>query len=681
MKKVKMAIALILLTMLLVQTSLIPAHASGFPDISSSHRYLDAINYVSDNHIMVGDETGYFNPNSALTRAMCVVVLYQKAGSPYAPPSQSFSDVPANAWYYDAVNWAVSEGITSGTGGGKFEPNTEVSRQNAMRFLYLYAQQNVQISGSKNITGYSDYSSISDYAKSAVSWAIGNGILEPATSTTIAPKATIKRAELAYAITTYGTNVEGLREGEDTLSFYNEGGAGDHSYFSQQYYMTTSHQNKFRKKLSNKYGNGTTSYNSAVEKMNRFLNTVASEVPGRCFGMSAVSALDKYGKIAFNENVGYGAANMSSVFCSPRSDVESMITYYHLSQTLSDIYVPMKKDISNTLSKMVSAPGLSLFCYSVDPESPYVEEYAHAVLVNSCTYTGGNYNLQLYDSNEAGMTTLTISQRNGHYFLPNQDNIEYADVITNFGVFNYLDIDGYQNSKSVASSSNSFLEPAEIMQDMGANMTENLSGKIDPEQFSTLYFYLQDGVTIANNRGETLTWENGKVTGNMEIYGWNFITGTSPVEAFCDVPVSETFRIKVPEGRKGELHIVDKYRFQYVENFTGEAVLSSDGTIQIDSAEPDSEIEAGFYSSATGDELCEISGKASQSVKLNLKQKSLKAEGLLGEYTVTVKDENDNEIVSVHTAEESSVKEPLNSSMGEVINKTASDGALSEEVR
>lgn len=222
MKKLKSILSLALAALLFVFNLAVPASASAFPDVYSTTTYLDAINYVSDNGIMVGEENGYFNPNNSLTRAMCVMVLYKLAGQPYAYSGQSFSDVPTTAWYYDAVQWAVSEGITSGTGNGKFEPNKTVIRQDAMRFFYLYATQvaNVTISRSANITGYSDYSNISGYAQSAVAWAMGNKMLK-LISGNLSPKTTIKRSELAYAVTGFGSNVQRIVLGSDNLGFVN----------------------------------------------------------------------------------------------------------------------------------------------------------------------------------------------------------------------------------------------------------------------------------------------------------------------------------------------------------------------------------------------------------------------------------------------------------------------------
>lgn len=675
MKRIKSIFSFALAVLLFVFSVSVPAGASAFPDVYSTTTYLDAINYVSDNGIMVGEEGGYFNPNNSLTRAMCVMVLYKLAGKPGAYSGQSFSDVPTTAWYYDAVQWAVSEGITSGTGNGKFEPNKTVIRQDAMRFFYLYATKvaNVGISRSANISGYSDYSSVSSYAQSAVAWAMGNDMLQTV-SGKIDPKSTITRSKLAYAVTRFGTNVERLRW-EDILSFANEGVDDANFNFSQTHYISVNHQNKYKNKLKAKYGSGA-SYESALKEWNDFRN---SKPGGRCFGMSAVCALDKYGKIAFNENINITpkASNMASVISSKGfkgTDVESMITYYQLSQKLPflDIEKVGKSSISTVMNELINAPGISCLGFSANDQDNFDWKYNHAVLVTSCTYSGGNYILRIYDPDKAAIVTETISYRSNAYFLSNWDKLLCAYAITNFSSMDFFDIDGYQNSKSFANSSNSLSEPMEAALEAESERDTGVVWDIDPEEFSTVYFYLEDGVTITNDRGETLTWKDGDFSGDMEVYYWNFIAGTSPALAYVDVPVSETFQIEVPGGREGKISIVDKHRFQYAENFTGSATLGSDGSIKIDSAIPNSEIEAGFYSYATGDELCKVSGKASQSVALNLKQSALKVDGLLGEYTVTKTDKNKNESVSVYKPE----VETMESTTSNILT----NGTVQEEV-
>lgn len=103
-----------------------------FSDISTNHWALDAINYVSDNGIMVGTESNVFSPNLSVTRAMMVSVIYRKAGSPSVSGSSGFSDVPSGAYYAKAVTWASQKGIVYGISSDVFAPNNNVTTQDAM---------------------------------------------------------------------------------------------------------------------------------------------------------------------------------------------------------------------------------------------------------------------------------------------------------------------------------------------------------------------------------------------------------------------------------------------------------------------------------------------------------------------------------------------------------------------
>ena len=81
----------------------------------------------------------HFVPNASTTRAMMVTTLYRLAGSPEVTEKSSFTDVPENTWYTDAVAWAVQNGVTEGTSEETFSPHENVTREQAATFLYRYA--------------------------------------------------------------------------------------------------------------------------------------------------------------------------------------------------------------------------------------------------------------------------------------------------------------------------------------------------------------------------------------------------------------------------------------------------------------------------------------------------------------------------------------------------------------
>lgn len=102
-KKIRKALAFLLAVVLTVSTLSISASAKSFSDVSSSHYALDGINYVSDNGFMSGTSSTSVSPNTTITRAMLVTVLYQKAGSPAVSGNNPFTDVSASAYYAKAV--------------------------------------------------------------------------------------------------------------------------------------------------------------------------------------------------------------------------------------------------------------------------------------------------------------------------------------------------------------------------------------------------------------------------------------------------------------------------------------------------------------------------------------------------------------------------------------------------
>lgn len=168
-----------------------------FADIVD-HWACGRILWVYNSGLMVGTSTYLFSPNSVTTRAMVVNVLYKMAGTPSSSLS-TFSDVPSTAYYAKAVGWASKNGIVSGVGNNKFEPNGAVKRQDLVVMLYNYAKyagKNTTATG--NINNFSDASSVSSYAKTAMNWAIGkkiisgsNGYLKPIDSASRAEFATM----------------------------------------------------------------------------------------------------------------------------------------------------------------------------------------------------------------------------------------------------------------------------------------------------------------------------------------------------------------------------------------------------------------------------------------------------------------------------------------------------------
>lgn len=148
-----------------------PAGKHPFTDIPSGAYYENAVIWAADKGITGGTSATTFSPNGICTRAQAVTFLWRAAGSPAPKSMNSFADVPTDAYYAKAVAWAVENGITSGTGGGKFSPNATCTRAQIVTFLYRAA-------GSPAVSGGSVFSDVKAgaYYADAVTWAANKGI-------------------------------------------------------------------------------------------------------------------------------------------------------------------------------------------------------------------------------------------------------------------------------------------------------------------------------------------------------------------------------------------------------------------------------------------------------------------------------------------------------------------------
>jgi len=167
-----------------------------FDDVSKGDWYYDAVSFAVANGIMSGYNATKFGPNDTLNRAMVVQVLYNKEGQPALNGlKHSFSDVPAGQWFNNAVTWGSNRGVVSGFGGGVFNPEDAVTIEQVSVILRNY-------SGSPN--GDGDLSKVgnhSDWAADALKWAVGEGILDNVPFTNATEKAT--RAQTAQMLTNY----------------------------------------------------------------------------------------------------------------------------------------------------------------------------------------------------------------------------------------------------------------------------------------------------------------------------------------------------------------------------------------------------------------------------------------------------------------------------------------------
>ena len=114
--------------------------SNAFADVPEDSFYFNAVNWAVENGITNGLTDTTFGPDAECNRAQVVTFLWRLAGKPAASGESSFTDVPAGEWYADAVLWAVEKGITNGLTDTTFGPNEKCNRAQIVTFLYRYAQ-------------------------------------------------------------------------------------------------------------------------------------------------------------------------------------------------------------------------------------------------------------------------------------------------------------------------------------------------------------------------------------------------------------------------------------------------------------------------------------------------------------------------------------------------------------
>lgn len=178
-----------------------------FADVPASAWYCDAVEYVYENGLMSGVSGGRFAPNDTLTRAMLVQTLYAMEGRP-AAASAGFADVASGDWYASAVNWAAANGVVSGVSETGFGPNNALTREQLALILYRFAQyKGYDVTGTSDLAAYADGSSVSGWAAEAMGWAVDAGLISGVGGNQIAPTGTATRAQVAQILMNFCENV------------------------------------------------------------------------------------------------------------------------------------------------------------------------------------------------------------------------------------------------------------------------------------------------------------------------------------------------------------------------------------------------------------------------------------------------------------------------------------------
>lgn len=201
-------LALALLCALLPVTG---ASASSFRDVSDSAWYAGAVEYVVSHGLMNGTGGGIFEPESSMTRAMLVTVLWRYEGSPTGFYNR-FYDVAEGVWYTDAISWAAAYGVVNGVEEGRFNPDGRITREQLATILFRYAaMKGYDIREYADLSGFPDAAKVSSWAQYAVAWAVGKGLISGTVingRTLLDPQGSATRAQVATILQRF---IENLR--------------------------------------------------------------------------------------------------------------------------------------------------------------------------------------------------------------------------------------------------------------------------------------------------------------------------------------------------------------------------------------------------------------------------------------------------------------------------------------
>lgn len=215
MKKVRKFVSIIVTLCFLL--TLVPAGAFAAPtetdtpfnDVQSSDWFHEPVQYVYDEGLMAGTGDRIFSPQQTTTRGMIVTILHRMAGSPNAA-AQDFTDVDADAWYAEAINWSIESGVGAGYGGGLFGPDDAITREQMASFLYRYAElKGYDVSAVGDLDDFADASEVSNWAEDVMSWAVGADLFAGRDNNNLAPQGLTTRAEAATILMRYCENIVG----------------------------------------------------------------------------------------------------------------------------------------------------------------------------------------------------------------------------------------------------------------------------------------------------------------------------------------------------------------------------------------------------------------------------------------------------------------------------------------
>jgi len=178
-----------------------------FKDVNASHWFHESVDFAVSQGLFGGMSDTTFAPNTAMTRAMLVTVLWRYAGQP-AEGVNNFTDVANNQWYTNAVAWAANSGVVTGVGNNKFNPNGKITREQMAAILYRYANgRGIDTSARADLSSFPDGNKVSSYAKDAIRWTVAEGLINGADGK-LMPQGNATRAQVATILMRFINNMK-----------------------------------------------------------------------------------------------------------------------------------------------------------------------------------------------------------------------------------------------------------------------------------------------------------------------------------------------------------------------------------------------------------------------------------------------------------------------------------------
>ena len=177
-----------------------------FTDVSKGEWYYDGVNDLYRRGIMDGTTETLFAPSQGLSRGQLAMIFYRMAGEPEVTAKDTYSDVPAGLWCAKAVTWASANGLVLGYEDGTFRPDQPVQRQQLVAMLFRYAAfcGMSAVTLEENLLSFQDVGAVSGYARPAMNWAVGQGILL-GSENYLMPREQATRAQVAMVLHRYLT--------------------------------------------------------------------------------------------------------------------------------------------------------------------------------------------------------------------------------------------------------------------------------------------------------------------------------------------------------------------------------------------------------------------------------------------------------------------------------------------